>query len=262
MDKLTLTLTQAHEFVQNARYEIDQKTKFSARCIDGRYAPSTDLPPLAIAGGDAGQLAAFMAASAIYGFELDAGKLAKILTEEVGGSQHLGFHTDGHAKDAIACAGCGHIKQMRLDPAAYNLTADQVKSLDTLLNRLQKDGAREVMLDGDHHETAVMIVSGPYALLPQQEINTDEGALTVQVFSTHKSLTDARNDAICERLVAEGAVKLAEGLGQEYLYECISEVCDNHLMETAKRLAKGLPIFSVRFSEDGVAKIEDMGPVA
>lgn len=261
MDKLTLTLTQAHEFVQNARCDIDQKAKFTARCIDGRYAVSNPLPPLAIAGGDAGQIAVFMAAATIYGFELNTEMLVKILIDVVGGSENLGYHTDTHAHDAVGCAGCGHIKQIRLDPEAYNLTPDQVKTLDSIIAKTMKSGAREITLDGDHHETAVMIVAGPYTILPQQEIQTDEGALTVQVFTTHKSLTDARNDVLCERLVAEGAVTLADGLGEEYLYECVSEVCDNHLMETAKRLAKGLPIYSIQFNEEGSAKIEDMGLV-
>ncbi|MEN9328284.1 MAG: hypothetical protein RI947_1092 [Candidatus Parcubacteria bacterium] len=262
MDKFILTLTQAQEYIHNATYDLNHSTKYYSRCIDGRYESNNTLPAMAIAGGDAGELAIFIAASNIYGFEIDAEKCMNILTDIVGGYEHLGFHTDTHAKDAVGCAGCGHLKQMRLDPATYNLTEDNIKTINNLVQKSLKKGAKEVVLQGDHHEAAVFIVNGPYGILPQAQLQTDDGSLPVQAFVAHKSLVDARHVELCERLVAEGVIKLAEGLGEEYLYESVSQVSDDHLMETAKRLAGGLPIFSVKFKDDGTFQLEDMGTVS
>jgi hypothetical protein len=49
------------------------------------------------------------------------------------------------------------------------------------------------------------------------------------------------------------------GLGEDYLYQVLSDEAEVHLLETVKRLAKGLPIFQVDFDSEGQYKIKDMG---
>ena len=78
----------------------------------------------------------------------------------------------------------------------------------------------------------------------------DGGSTEVQVFVYHQSLVDQRHRQLRKLLVEKKAVKLLEGCDAEYLYQALSEMAENHLMETAKRLAKQLPIYEVKFDED------------
>ena len=45
------------------------------------------------------------------------------------------------------------------------------------------------------------------------------------------------------------------GEDEEWLYNALFETSEIHLMETAKRLAKGLPIYEVEFNDNGDYKI-------
>jgi hypothetical protein len=70
-----------------------------------------------------------------------------------------------------------------------------------------------------------------------------------------------RHRLIAKKLIEERAVKFFPDCDEEYLFEALSETTENHLFETLKRLASGLPIFEVGFENDGSFKIKEMGKV-
>ena len=242
MQKIILTKNQIQDLVSKNRYSVNENKKFISRCIDGRYPNVEDLPALAFPGGDVGELALIQATANAYGFEVDLEKVLVTIIEIVGGVENFGIHTDHHGDPKKAASGCGHLKQIILDPQAYKLEKIQVEDIQKKLNRLKKKKINEVILEGDHLEGAVLIVSGNWGIMPRY--------LDAQVFVYHRTLIDKRHQALCKLLVENKAVKLLDGCDSEYLYQVISEMAENHLMETVKRLANDLPIYEVEFNDD------------
>lgn len=261
MEKTLLSHSQVEELVRNNKYLVTDANKYLARCIDGRYENAETLAPLAIAGGDAGQLAILLAASQVYAFDVDIKKSAEVLAELVGGAQHLGLHTDAHADGSVVCAGCGHMRLMRANPSAYNISPDQITLLDELIGDLEKKGAKEIKLEGDHIEGAVLFVEGNFGVFPRYQMLTDDGTKTVEVFIHHRTLVNQRQKLFAEKLIEANTVTLAGGLDAEYLYEVLSEQADDHLLETAGKLAHGLPMYGIEFNDNGGFKLNDLGPV-
>jgi len=287
MKKIILSVEQVRELIIKNRYRVDDMTKFLSRCIDGRYqnklktqnskvktttqnskTAETNLPALAFPGGDVGEMALIMATANSYGFEVDGEKVYKTLNEVIGGEENFGFHTDRHAMpagrqgDAKAASGCGHWKQINLDPKAYSLEKAQIDFIQKKLNGLKKNKKiDEIILEGEHLEGAILLVRGNWGILPRYKIETDGGSQETQVFIYHQSLVDERHQTLCSAWLRQKAVKLYNGCDQDYLYEALSEMAENHLMETAKRLAKGLPIYAIVFEDDGEFEIKEMGTV-
>ena len=254
MKKIILSKERVFEIVSANRYQVDKKTRFLSRCIDGRYKNnlrSSDLPALAFPGADVGELALIFATGNTYGFKVDGEKALEVLAKVVGGLENFGLHTDYHGDKKIAVSGCGHWKQINLDPTAYKLETAQVKDIQKLIDQVKKNGANEVILEGEHLEGAVLIVRGSWGILPRYKLQFEGGANEVQTFVYHQSLVDERHRVLASTLLRQKAVKLDEGCDEEYLYQVLSEIAENHLMETARRLAKGLPIYEVKFDEDG-----------
>jgi hypothetical protein len=260
MEKLTLDKNQISDLVSGNLYPVAPERKFLSRCIDGRYDNRPDLPPLGVPGADAGELALVFAAAREYGFEVDGNKAFKALVEVVGGAKNIQLHTDSHAEKGTVVAGCGHLKQITLDPKAYGLTPDEIDFIKAKMSEAKKKGAEEVVLHGEHLEGAVLLVKGPYSIQPRF-ILTLGGKREVEVFVYHAGLVDERHRVLAKAYIENKAVKLINDLDEEYLYQVLSETTEDHLMETAKRLAKGLPVYEVVFSEDGKFKIEERGVV-
>lgn len=261
MQKIILTKEQISQLIWENRYKIEEKSRFLSRCIDGRYQNNENLNPLAFPGADAGELALIFATANDFGFEIDEKKILATLLEVVGGVKNFNLHTDHHGDPKIVASGCGHVKQMRLDSEAYSLEKDQIKLLENSLLTLKKNGANEAVLQGKHEEGAVIIVRGNYSLYPRFRLNTEGGAVAVEFFVFHESLVNERHKILAKKLLENKAVKLIDGCDEEYLYEALSDMTDHHLFETAKRLAKDLPIYGVTFSDDGMFMVEDMGKV-
>lgn len=256
MNKIILTQDNIREIVADNKYKVEEKTKYISRCIDGRYENSKDLPVLAFPGADVGELALILATANSYGFEINVEKTFKSLVKVVGGENNFRLHTDSHGDKNIRASGCGHWKQINLDPKAYNLNEDQIKLIQDKLTIGQS-----VTLNGEHLEGAVLIVKGDYGILPQLSLYTDQGKKQVQVFVYHQTLVDERHRLLAKELIKNKAVIFKNGEDEDWLYNALSDTAENHLMETAKRLAKGLPIYSVVFKEDGSFKIEQQGIV-
>lgn len=261
MSKVIFSNEQVAEIVQANKYPVDAKSAYLSRCIDGRYSDRNNLPPLALAGADLGELALIKSAGNIYGFEVDLKKTYQVLVELLGGINNFQMHTDSHGDPKIAAAGCGHLKQMKLDPGAYHLTQEDVLTLSEIAEDAKKKGATEVKLEGDHIEGAVLQVVGNYSVKTRYFLQSDSGTREVEIFVFHETLVNKRHKALAKALIQTAAVRMVNGLDAEYLSEVLSETTEDHLMETAKRLAKGLPIYLATFAEDGGFDLKEMGTV-
>ncbi len=244
-------MSDARGLVFANKYQVDESKKFFSRCIDGRYKNDEGLAPQAFPGGDLGELALVLATANLYGFEIDRKKALKTLIDLIGGKNNFGFHSDHHGAPKMPASGCGHFKQIQLDPAAYNLQKEDVGFIKEKLAEVKKAGAEEVVLDGDHMEGAILVVKGGWGIMPQYALETDQGNKLVQVFVYQQTLTDEKHRELAKRLVKDKAVKFKLGEDEEYLYQVLSDTAENHLMETAKRLAPDVPIFKVDFDSGG-----------
>lgn len=257
MNKYILTINDVDTFVSDTKYKA--KNPLIARCIDGRYTPSATLPALGFPGADAGQLGVVLAALHTNGIEGDKGKIVAALTEVVGGLEMLQQHTDSHADQALVLGGCGHIKQASTDPTAYSLTAEDTAFIKDTFEPIRKQ--TETVLHGDHQEGAVLLLKGDWGVAPQATIQTRDGKKAVQVFVFHSTYATKRNKILAQKLIDSGAVTLSAGTDIDYVERALNEETENHLMETAKRLAKGLPIYEVSFTDDGSFVVKELGTV-
>ena len=212
VDKIILTKEQVYELVYENRYPVDEKKKFLTRCIDGRYE-GHDLNPLAFPGADLGELALLFGTANTYGFEIDKKTTLQSLLEVLGGAKHFSFHSDHHAKQdkSELAMGCGHWKQMKLDPQAYNLKGDQMLFIADSLKKLEKKGAKETVLEGDHQEGAVLIVRGNYGVLPKYVLEDESKRILVEVFVYQATLSDSRHRVLSKKLLENKAVELFPG---------------------------------------------------
>ncbi len=258
--KHILSSSELHTLISDNSFKVDASRKFISRCIDGRYKKYDNLPALAIPGGDIGDLAVLYATSNLCAFEVVYDKAFSSLQELVG-VKNFAWHTDDHAEKDVLGAGCGHLSQLRNDPEAYHLFPDQVDILNKQIEKAKKDGGQEVCLTGKHQESAVVIINGDYGVTPEYTLLIENGQTAVQIFISHQTLVNLRHKAWAKILVEQKIVKLMDNLDEDYLYQVMSETADDHLFETAKRLATDLPIYKVTFDEKGDFKIEDLGAV-
>jgi len=247
MQKFTLSKQQLSAILFENAYDV--VNPLLSRCIDGRYDNSSSLPALAIQGADAGELALIFSTANICGLTLDMTQALQALIDTVGGEKNIRFHTDSHAKEGVMLAGCGHITQVSSDLHSYNLTEIQLEFIKKQLALLKEKGAQDTILYGDHGEIAVVFVKGNYGVLPRFKLGREEGGREGQVFVFHNTFVDARHRILAKKLLERKAFQLEGGLEEEYIYSSLSDACENHLMETVKRLATGLPIYEVQFFE-------------
>lgn len=247
MQKFTLSKEQLATIVFENGYEV--QNPLLSRCIDGRYNNSPSLPALAIQGADAGELAVIFTTANTCGLTLNKEKALQALIDTVGGAKNTQFHTDSHAEKGAVLAGCGHIKQASLDLESYHLTEEQIEFIKSEFAKLKKQGAEETVLHGDHGESAVVFVKGNFGVLPRFKLGQTEGGREGQIFVFHNTFVDARHHILAKKLIASKAFEFEGGIDEEYLYTVLSDACEEHLLETAKRLALGLPIYEVTFFE-------------
>lgn len=261
MERFIIDKSQVHELVAQNRYEVDPKAKFLSRCIDGRYQNEENLPPLAIPGADLGELGIILATANSFGNEIDQEKTLSTLLKVLGGAENFHFHSDHHADPKTPSAGCGHWREIKADGKSYNLEKSQIDFMAKSLAKLKKQGALEVVLEGSHNEAAVLQATGNFSIYPRFFLQTPEGRREVEVFVYQATLVNERHRALAGALLKSGALKLYPGLNEENLYYALSEETENQLFETARRLAKGLPIYKVAFKDNGSFEIEDLGKV-
>jgi hypothetical protein len=249
MTKIKLNSSQIQLLVKENRYQVDEKNKFLSRCIDGRYKNNSKLPPLALPGGDLGQLALIIACANDFGLEIDYEKVFQSLIKVIGGIKNFSYHTDSH--HGGLALGCGHFTQILKDFVAYNLQKKDIKFLEEKLKFLKKEEVLPTVLEGNHDEGAILILKGNFGIFPRFIIETEEGQKEVSTFVYQKTLVDERHRVLVKKLIEDKAVKLFDNLDEEYLYEVLSEEGEIHLLETVNRLASDLPLFEVIFDNRG-----------
>jgi len=246
MKKMVLNKNQINSLVLENRYPVDEGFRYISRCIDGRYENNRNLPALALPGADIGELAGLFATSRTYGFELNQDAAFEGLLGLINGAANFHFHI-----------GCGYLGQIEHDPQVYNLNTDETTFIKKQLDNLKVQGAKEIILNGEHNESAIIMINGNFGLLPRFVVDKD----TTSVYVYHTSLISNRHKKLAQKLMEKKAVELFAGLDDEYLRHALSETMENHFYETLKRLAPGLPLYNVTFSDDGNFKIVEMGNV-
>ncbi len=259
MAKMVLNEQELREIVQENRYKVEPKTKFISRCVDGRYENDPDLPALAIPGADAGQLSLIFAAANIYGLEVDREKVYEALVEVVGDEKNLRMHTDSHAKGMME--GCGFIKQTDVDPEGFNLTKEDTDFIKEKFEKAKKKGAKEVVLEGEHREGAVVLVRGDWSLRTRHFFEMKEGRVLSQIFVFQQTLVNERHKQLAKKLLEKKAFKTLKENDADYLYMILSETAESHLFEIARRLAEDLPILEVEFNDVGEFDLKHLGEV-
>lgn len=257
MGKRILTEHEVFSLVSENKYAVTDENRYLSRCIDGRYKTEKDLPPLAFPGGDAGELALIFATANSYGLEIDRDKVLKALLELIGGPSRFHMHSDHHADPHKAASGCGHIRLARMHAKTYDLNENDIEFIDNALGDLKKRGAHETILEGDHAEGAVIQVSGNYSIFPRFRLEDTDA----EVFVFHATLAAARHRKLAELLIEGKAIKLFPGGDAEYLADAFFEVTENHLFETSKQLAQGLPLYAVEFKVEGEFTLRPMGNI-
>lgn len=261
MQTIYLSREYMADLVQANKYKIDHSLQFISRCIDDRYHNIDHPASLALPGADPGELALILATGNSYGFEVDKAKVFKTLVTVVGGVKNLQMHTDLYNEDKDAFKGCGHMSQLETIPETYSLTREDVEFILSSFKLAKSRHANEVVLEGQHKKNAVVIVKGDYGILPRHYLEVNGQKLLVEVFEYHQSLVDKRHRVLAQELIKNGGVELIAGQDEESLYEAFGDIGENHLMETLRSLAKGMPIYEVKFDEEGGFKVTDLGEV-
>lgn len=249
---MNLSKAQIEELVYTNKYQTDPSKKLLSRCMEGGYVNNENLYPLAIAGADLGDLAVLYATANAYGFEIQEDKAFKTFVEIIGGFQNFSFHSPTE---------CGHMKEVTKDPQLYSLDQDQIQLINSQIATAEKNGAVKTVLKEKSPEGAVIQISGEWNMYPQYHMTTAKGTVPVQVFIFHKTLVDYRHKILSKKLIENKAVTLFDDLDEEYLYQVLSSITEDHFFETIKRIAAGLPMYEVKFESNGGCEIKDLGTV-
>jgi hypothetical protein len=244
---------QVREFAEANKFFITEGSKKS-RCVDGRYDGLEDFPAIAKPGGDAGDVMTAFGALNAMNLELDNEKVLEAVIEAVGGNENFRFHTDDHAEHDHAGAGmgCGHLKRAALEPDDYGLKQKQIDFIVKQLPHLIESGAHQEVLHGDHAEKAVVVVdSEGYGLKPLLQT---EGGLE-ETFVYQKTLHQAQLDVLARKLqerLAEAGIPIEE----TEIRTSMDAAFAKQLGATLQRLAKGLPIYTVKIDSEGAVEVQ------
>ncbi len=116
-------------------------------------------------------------------------------------------------------------------------------------------------LDEIEYSGAVVQIEGNYTIPAVCRVETAEGLVKVHLDIYHQTLVNRRNRELIRELVEKKAVELFPGTDEEWLYEALSETSDEYFYETIREKAKGLPVYTVKFKEDGAFVVEEMDRV-
>lgn len=248
-----LNTNQVQELIYKNRYTFEGN-KYKSRCFSSEYENLDSLPPLALPGGDIGELAVLLSASINYGFDLNLNTAWKILnklvaTDKNGKNQHSSSHNAEH---------CRYLSFLSENPESYGLNSESIKELFSTVEQSELLKNEQKMKGSYRKESALIIVEGEQGVFPHYMFESSDGKEDVYVLIYHKTRVDGRRKQYIEKLLSGGSVNLYEGLGEDYLYEILSETADEHLFETVKNIDLMLPIFTANIPEEGSIKVEQL----
>lgn len=252
MRRFLLSHDQAYSFVSGNSYTPSSAQKLLSRDIEGRYQNAPDMPAVTIPGGDIGEMAILLAASNIYGFHVDPELAFNIFVETVG-IENLSL-TSPTSKQKTT-----YYEQLLGNFKEYNLDEDQIQLIEKLRKDVVKKGAKEVTFETESTEGALFMLKGNKSLYPQYELEIEDRNMRVSAYSFHAGLINERHAEIVKKLLEKNAVTLYDRLDENYLIEVLSVTAEDHLFETMKRIAQGVPIFEVIFKDDNTFTFTDLG---
>lgn len=248
-EERNMTPESLEEFVNHNKIAITE-TNLRGRCVDGRYDGHTDdeFPVIAKPGAASGDVIAAFGALNLLSKSLPHETVLNAVIEVEGGSDKFFFHTDHHAEtqEAGCGMGCGHMKKARLDAETYGLTQDQIDYLFTQLPELLEQSAQQVVLQGDHAESAVVIVESEHFGLKPMRKSNDE---VQQVFVYQKTLHERQLDLLARKL-QEALAETGEVVEEQQIRHALDQAFALQMGATLTALAKGLPFFSVKMTPD------------
>lgn len=228
-------------------------TNLQSRCVDGRSPGDEDdskIPAISKPGADIGDLIIVLAALNKSELKADPNLVLDTIVTTYGGPWSLKFHTDAHAESngKGPGVGCGHIKFATQHPEDYHLTPEQTEFILKQLPKLLDKGAKQVVLEGDHDEKAVLVVESDYF-----GVKPNNGQKQVFVYQKrlHEHQLDKLAKPLSQRLAAAGTP-----IDVNSLRLAIDEVFHQQLGATLGRIAQGLPVFGVTMPRSGQVHAE------
>ncbi|HYF04552.1 MAG TPA: hypothetical protein VEA59_00100 [Patescibacteria group bacterium] len=242
-----MNISEAQAFVETNKFRVTDQNNY-ARCVDGRYMDE-GMGAIAMPGADAELLVAAFATVQLLALPLSEEQVLQSVVKTVGGTRNFYFHTDDHAvSDAKEMGmGCGHIKNSIVACGDYGITEVQARYIKYALIKLSSEGARQVVLHGNHEETAVIIVdSYSWSVKPKQTLESNQ---VREAFVFHRTLSEKRSKELAGCLFAAlgGSSTVSEG----DVFLALINKMQKQLNETVSRLAKDLPVYHVQITEYG-----------
>ncbi len=240
---------QLEEFIKANKFPISELNSI-ARCVDGRYEGIAAEPAIAKPGADAGDVMAAFGALNLLNLSLPNDVVLHTVVENAGGLTKFCFHTDDHAEhdNAGPGMGCGHMKKASLEPEAYGLKSEQIKYLIGKLPSLIEQHCKQEILHGEHTESAVVVVdSETYGLQPLRRFGTGVESVFVYQKTLHEHQLDKLAKSLQSALAETGVVT-----EEASIRTALTEAFTKQLMATISRLASGLPVYSVKISDNDI----------
>jgi rhodanese-related sulfurtransferase len=161
--------------------------------------------------------------------------------------------------------GCGHLKLMMKFPERYGVRSGLIADVLHSMWLTRWEGAPEfeyVILGGTHQEAAVVNVTvdqnlWAFSRIPLLSPSVDGQ----QMFVNHPQVASYLRDHVCEFLLRVENLLPVVPSSRQALAACVHEMGDIHLRATLSVLAKGLPLFEVRFQEDAGCQVIESGTV-
>ena len=243
------------ELVRRNCYDLDPNSLQESRCICGIYENSSNLPALAIPGGDLGEIAIALASAYSFGFEISYKGLQDSLKEIIGNKNRIkSILNYGH--DPYLCP---YLRALNKYPQQYGFGDEAKEQFNELIRDFGISKDRLIIEPfKSKNEQALIILQGSKGIYPRYVFETDYGRWESSVLIYQKTLVNLRHKALSKKLVEKRDVKLFKGLDEEYLYEVISEMTDTHLFETLQHIDSALPIYSVTVPENNDIDIKKL----
>ncbi|HSX09119.1 MAG TPA: hypothetical protein VLF93_03125 [Candidatus Saccharimonadales bacterium] len=224
------------------------KARVGRKCVDGRYPPDTARGMLARAGGDCGYVMALMAINEKKKLRLSPEQCFNAVYKVINQKMHGAFciHTDHHA-DPIhkvlspqmhqTLIGCGHLSKAASQGIRqpYDVPNEDIKRIITYAKNLADidEHIEMVNLEGEHLEKGVLVINDNDLTVNAMDPKTHE-----MYFIYDKKRDNEFMKQLVDKMEIPGVT-----------YEDMLKEADIQLQATLHNLAKGLPIYTVSYTE-------------
>ena len=159
--------------------------------------------------------------------------------------------------------GCGHLKLSLLHPEDYGTRRELVDTFLRTFFHMRWAGSTETLytpLPGGHAEGAVLQVRTSDAIGPFSQVPLVSPLFGgTQMFVAHPEVAVTMRSFTVQLLASLGLVGHVQ---TSRLTDAIAELASVQLTRTLRGLGMGLPIFDVRFEDNGTYTVESAGVVS